>query len=228
MKFFAAITTAMAFATAIAAPLTVDTTPTTSLEQREINPNQGITVFHSKSKFLGRTEGKFRIMGFLRVTGAMFEILKERMGEEDAADSAERASVISTAYFAHFRSWLGRNLAGSDLTSLRTLFNRGTTGGAEDVAWEGTIGVQFNEVMNDDIYNRLLALLQSYLSPAGSDPVPVTFQAVDDAFAIGSPSQYQMPAIKARAAGTCSDTMDLTDLFVNQTPALPDLLGSGC
>ncbi|OJD33635.1 uncharacterized protein BKCO1_280004 [Diplodia corticola] len=230
MKFFSALTSALAFTTAMAAPFAANPAPeTNALSERAGGgiQNTGITVFHSHEAIgNGRFRTRFRMFGFLQATQGMLNVLTEKMEVTgDTSQPLERASVIAQSFFAHFVSWMDSTFPFRKFASMRALFNTGATGNA---AWEGTIGAQFEMSSNEASYNKMIEALRSYLTVRGSDPVQVTFETVADAFAVGSPVEYDLPAKLKRSANVCSSTTSIMSLFQERVPDVATYFGATC
>lgn len=89
----------------------------------------------------GRWTCRFRMMGFLQATGAMYDVLKEKMDVSSSTETpVERASVISQAFFANLRPWLASQFPDNRAHLAKSLFN---VGSSVDAGWEGTIGAEF-------------------------------------------------------------------------------------
>lgn len=135
---------ALAFTTtAIAAPLAMNETEPFALEERDTPFQQtGITVFHSKERTrLGRWTLRFRMMGFLQATGAMYDILSEQMDVHPwSGEPVARASVVAQGFFASLRPWFVSTFPDVRPKVFHSLFNAGTNLGE---GWEGTVGAQF-------------------------------------------------------------------------------------
>ncbi|KAF4537690.1 hypothetical protein BFW01_g7517 [Lasiodiplodia theobromae] len=231
MKFFTALTSALAFTTtAIAAPLAMNETEPFALEERGTPlQNVGITVFHSKEETrLGRWTLRFRMMGFLQATGAMYDILTEQMGvNADTGEPVARASVVAQGFFANLRPWYQSTFPDVRPKLFHSLFNAGSNVGE---GWEGTVGAQFWLWAEEEAtYDRILEALKAYLSGKGSNPVDVIFSRVPDAFAVGDPKQYLLPRSKLRArSDTCSSGTSLISQFQNRVPEIPTFSGADC
>ncbi|KAL1642394.1 hypothetical protein SLS58_005468 [Diplodia intermedia] len=236
MKFFTALTSALAFTTtAIAAPLATNETEPFSLEARAGAgtplQNTGITVFHSKGPVgtTGRSMCRFRMMGFLHATGAMFDILSEHMGAAPGSDPTARASVVAQSFFANLRPWFTSTFPDTRAHMATALFNTGST--PADAGWEGTVGAQWFCWADQDTYDKILEALKAYLSGKGSTAVDVVFSAAQDAWAVGgSPKEYRIPfekKLKARS-DTCSSGTSLVSQFQNRVPELPNYSGPEC
>ncbi|KAL0260938.1 hypothetical protein SLS55_004630 [Diplodia seriata] len=234
MKFFTALTSALAFTTtAIAAPLATNETEPSALEARAGagTPLQhtGITVFHSKGPVstTGRATCRFRMMGFLHATGAMFDILSEHMGASPGSDPAARASVVAQSFFANLRPWFASTFPDTRPHMATSLFNTGSN--PADAGWEGTIGAQFFVWADEATYDSIIESLRAYLSGKGSTAVDVIFSAVPDAFAVGSPKEYRIPFGKLKArSDTCSSGTSLVSQFQNRVPEIPTYSGPEC